>query len=126
VVGIIGGGQLARMMYQASLGLGIEVRLLAEGPEVSAAAAVHDVTVGDYTDPATVRAFAQGCDAVTFDHEHVPGGLLRDLEAAGVAVRPGPEACPGQGGDAPAAERARYPVPGIPGRAGRRGPHRVR
>jgi 5-(carboxyamino)imidazole ribonucleotide synthase len=92
VVGIIGGGQLARMMYQASLGLGIEVRLLAEGPEVSAAAAVHDVIVGDYTDPATVRAFAQGCDAVTFDHEHVPGGLLRDLEAAGVVVRPGPEA----------------------------------
>jgi 5-(carboxyamino)imidazole ribonucleotide synthase len=92
VVGIIGGGQLARMMYQASIALGIEVRLLAEGPEVSAAGAVHDVTVGDYTDPSTVRAFAKGCDAVTFDHEHVPGGLLRDLEADGVVVRPGPQA----------------------------------
>jgi 5-(carboxyamino)imidazole ribonucleotide synthase len=92
VVGIIGGGQLARMMYQASIALGVEVRLLAEGPEVSAAGAVHDVTVGDYTDPSTVRAFAQGCDAVTFDHEHVPGGLLRDLEADGVVVRPGPQA----------------------------------
>ena len=36
----------------------------------------HDVTVGDYTDPTTVRSFAAGCDVVTFDHEHVPTGLL--------------------------------------------------
>ena len=92
VVGIIGGGQLARMMYAASVGLGVRVRLLAEGPDVSAATVVHDVTVGDYTDHDTVRAFAESCDVVTFDHEHVPTGLLRDLEAAGVAVRPGPAA----------------------------------
>ena len=91
-VGIIGGGQLARMMYAASVGLGVGVRLLAEGPDVSAATVVRDVTVGDYTDAQTVRAFAAGCDVVTFDHEHVPTGLLRDLEAAGVVVRPGPDA----------------------------------
>jgi 5-(carboxyamino)imidazole ribonucleotide synthase len=91
-VGIIGGGQLARMMHAASIGLGITVRLLAEGPDTSAATVVHDVTVGDYTDPDTVRSFAAGCDVVTFDHEHVPTGLLRDLESAGVVVRPGPAA----------------------------------
>jgi 5-(carboxyamino)imidazole ribonucleotide synthase len=91
-VGIIGGGQLARMMHAASIGLGINVRLLAEGPDTSAATVVHDVTVGDYTDPDTVRSFAAGCDVVTFDHEHVPTGLLRDLESAGVVVRPGPAA----------------------------------
>jgi 5-(carboxyamino)imidazole ribonucleotide synthase len=91
-VGIIGGGQLARMMHAASIGLGINVRLLAEGPNTSAASVVQDVTVGDYTDPTTVRTFAAGCDVVTFDHEHVPTGLLRDLESAGVQVRPGPAA----------------------------------
>ncbi len=91
-VGIIGGGQLARMMHAASIGLGVDVRLLAEGPDVSAATVVHDVTVGDYTDPPTVRAFAAGCDVITFDHEHVPSGLLRELEASGVLVRPGPAA----------------------------------
>ena len=91
-VGIIGGGQLARMMHAASIGLGINVRLLAEGPQTSAATVVHDVTVGDYTDPDTVRSFAAGCDVVTFDHEHVPTGLLRDLESAGAVVRPGPAA----------------------------------
>ena len=91
-VGIIGGGQLARMMHAASIGLGINVRLLAEASDSSAARVVHDVTVGDYTDPATVRSFAIGCDVVTFDHEHVPTGLLRNLESAEVLVRPGPAA----------------------------------
>jgi 5-(carboxyamino)imidazole ribonucleotide synthase len=91
-VGIIGGGQLARMMHAASIGLGVNVRLLAEAADSSAAQVVHDVTVGDYTDPSTVRTFAADCDVVTFDHEHVPTGLLRDLESDGVAVRPGPAA----------------------------------
>lgn len=92
MVGIIGGGQLARMMQQAAISLGITVRLLAEGPETSAAQAIHDVTVGDYNDPAVVREFARGCDVITFDHEHVPTAILAELEADGVAVRPGPEA----------------------------------
>jgi 5-(carboxyamino)imidazole ribonucleotide synthase len=48
-VGIIGGGQ-PRMMHAASIGLGVNVRLLAEAPDSSAAQVVHDVTVGDYTD----------------------------------------------------------------------------
>lgn len=91
-VGIIGGGQLARMMHAAGVGLGIRVSLLAEGPDVSAAQVVHDVTVGDYTDPATVIAFAEQCDVVTFDHEHVPTALLTALLERGIVVRPGPDA----------------------------------
>lgn len=90
-VGIIGGGQLARMMAQSAINLGITVRLLAEGPDVSAAQVVHDVTVGDYTDPKVVADFASTVDVITFDHEHVPNDLLRELEQQ-VAVRPGPEA----------------------------------
>ena len=92
IVGIIGGGQLARMMYQASIGLGITVRVLAEGPAVSAAQVASDVTVGDYTDEAQVLEFARGCDVVTFDHEHVPAALLAKIQDLGVAVRPGPHA----------------------------------
>lgn len=91
-IGVIGGGQLARMMHAASIGLGLRLRLLAEGPDVSAAQVVHDVEVGDYTDAAVVAGFASGCDVVTFDHEHVPTQILHDLEEAGIAVRPGPEA----------------------------------
>ena len=91
-IGIIGGGQLARMCYAPAIALGLHVRLLAEGPNVSAAQVYADVTVGDYTDAETVRAFAAGCDVITFDHEHVPTALLRQLEADGVAVCPGPDA----------------------------------
>lgn len=92
VVGIIGGGQLCRMMYAASIRLGLRVRVLAEGPDVSAAQVGSDVTVGDVTDAATVLAFARGCDVITFDHEHVPPEVLQQVEAEGVAVRPGPGA----------------------------------
>ncbi|WP_422396016.1 5-(carboxyamino)imidazole ribonucleotide synthase [Raineyella fluvialis] len=92
VVGIIGGGQLARMMYGPATRLGLHVRLLAEAPGVSAEQVAHDVVVGDYTDAATVLSFAEGCDAVTFDHEHVPTTILEALEERGVAVRPGPAA----------------------------------
>ncbi len=91
-IGVIGGGQLARMMYAPATRLGIGLRLLAEGPDVGAARIFKDVTVGDYTDEATVRAFAAGCDVITFDHEHVPTRILRGLVADGKLVRPGPDA----------------------------------
>ena len=90
-VGIVGGGQLARMMQQASIPLGIDTRLLAEGPDVSAAQVIPLTTVGDYTDLGTLAAFAQDCDVITFDHEHVPTRHLRAL-AGLTAIKPGPAA----------------------------------
>ncbi len=91
-IGIIGGGQLARMMHAASIPLGVRIALLAEGPDVSAAQVVADVSVGDYTDPDTVYGFAERCDVLTFDHEHVPPAILRGLIARGKGVHPGPDA----------------------------------
>ncbi|MDP9824218.1 5-(carboxyamino)imidazole ribonucleotide synthase [Nocardioides massiliensis] len=89
---VIGGGQLARMLAQPAIALGLPLRLLAEAPGVSAAQVVVDHTVGDYRDLATLRAVTHGCAVVTFDHEHVPTEHLRALEADGVACRPGPDA----------------------------------
>lgn len=89
-VGVIGGGQLARMMVPAAVELGIDIRVLAEGPGMSAAIAA--TAEGDYHDVDTVLAFAREVDVVTFDHEHVPQDVLRALVDAGVAVRPGPAA----------------------------------
>lgn len=91
-IGIVGGGQLARMMNEAATPLGLGVRLLAEAEGTSAAQVVPGALAGDYTDEATLTAFAEGTDAVTFDHEHVPVALLRRLEDAGIPVRPGPDA----------------------------------
>jgi 5-(carboxyamino)imidazole ribonucleotide synthase len=90
-VSIAGGGQLARMMHQAAIALGIDVRLLAEAPGVSAAQVIPDSIVGDYHDLDTLKRLVEGADALTFDHEHVPTRHLRELEQV-VAVRPGPDA----------------------------------
>lgn len=89
---MVGGGQLARMTHEAGIPLGIKFKLLSDTPQDSAAQVVSDVVIGDYRDLATLRAFAQGCDVVTFDHEHVPAEHLRALEADGVVIRPGVEA----------------------------------
>ncbi|MGK5544010.1 5-(carboxyamino)imidazole ribonucleotide synthase [Streptomyces sp. URMC 127] len=92
VVGMVGGGQLARMTHEAGIPLGIRFKLLSDTPQDSAAQVVSDVVIGDYRDLDTLRAFAQGCDVITFDHEHVPTEHLRALEADGIPVRPGPDA----------------------------------
>jgi len=89
-VGVIGGGQLARMMVPPAIELGIELRVLAEIEGSSAGIAAS--AVGDYRDAATVLGFAADVDVVTFDHEHVPQPVLAALVAAGIPVRPGPEA----------------------------------
>lgn len=91
-VGIIGGGQLARMAQQAAIALGINIRVLAAAEGDSAALVINDVRVGNHDDPQSVFEFAEGVDVVTFDHEHVPPSILRELQASGLAVRPGPDA----------------------------------
>ncbi|THG36418.1 5-(carboxyamino)imidazole ribonucleotide synthase [Glaciibacter flavus] len=90
IVGVIGGGQLARMMIPAAVELGIELHVLAEAEGMSAGLAA--VAVGDYRDRDAVLAFADTVDVVTFDHEHVPQEILRELVSRGVAVHPGPDA----------------------------------
>lgn len=89
---VIGGGQLARMMAQPAIALGLPLRLLAEAEGVSAAQVIPDQLVGDYRDLDTLRTVTAGCAVVTFDHEHVPTDHLHALAASGIAVRPGPEA----------------------------------
>ena len=111
-IGIVGGGQLARMMNEAATPLGLRVRLLAEAPQTAAAQVVPDTTVGDYADAATLSDFAADVTAVTFDHEHVPTGLLAELEASGTPVRPGPTAL--EFAQDKAAMRARLSALGVP------------
>jgi 5-(carboxyamino)imidazole ribonucleotide synthase len=90
--GMVGGGQLARMTHQAAIALGLSLRVLAENPDDAAALVAHDVDLGAPDDLAALRAFAKGCDVVTFDHEHVPSDHIRTLEREGVVVHPGADA----------------------------------
>lgn len=90
VIGVIGGGQLARMMIGPAVELGIDLRVFAETAESSARD--RATAVGDFRDVDAVLTFARDVDIITFDHEHVPTPVLEALIAAGVAVRPGPSA----------------------------------
>ena len=85
-VGVIGGGQLARMMIAPAIDLGIELKVFSETHDAPAAAAT--TVVGDYTQLASIREFAATVDVITFDHEHVPLSVLRALEDEGVSVQP--------------------------------------
>jgi 5-(carboxyamino)imidazole ribonucleotide synthase len=91
-VGIIGGGQLARMSQQPAVALGIQLHVLADSEHDSASQVIPAMSVGAASDEAAIRALADGVDVVTFDHEHVPLAIVRALEARGVAVYPGSHA----------------------------------
>lgn len=92
VVGVIGGGQLARMLQAPSIALGVQLSVLAEAADASAALVIPSAPVGDHTDLDAVCRFAASCDVVTFDHEHVPPDVLAALEADGVPLHPSPAA----------------------------------
>ncbi|MFP5346613.1 MAG: 5-(carboxyamino)imidazole ribonucleotide synthase [Actinomycetes bacterium] len=92
VVAVVGGGQLARMMQQAAIPLGVRLRLLSVDEDDSAAQVIVDTRIGHHTDLPALQGLADGAAALTFDHEHVPNEHLRKLESEGVAVRPGADA----------------------------------
>jgi 5-(carboxyamino)imidazole ribonucleotide synthase len=74
------------MMITPASSLGIEIKVLAETEDSSAAAAA--TLVGDFTDLETVTNFAKTVDVITFDHEHVPLAILEQLEKQGISVQP--------------------------------------
>jgi 5-(carboxyamino)imidazole ribonucleotide synthase len=92
VVGMVGGGQLARMTHQAAIALGQSLRVLAQTTQDGAALVAADVQYGEHTDLDALRTFAKGCDVVTFDHEHVPNEYVRTLAEEGVTLHPPAEA----------------------------------
>jgi 5-(carboxyamino)imidazole ribonucleotide synthase len=92
VVGMVGGGQLARMTHQAAISLGLSLHVLADSATDGAALITPDIEIGAADDRVALERFAKSCDVVTFDHEHVPQELIRSLIDSGVDVYPGPDA----------------------------------
>ena len=86
-VGVIGAGQLARMMVAPATELGITLRLFATSSQDSGAQVCSHV-VGDYKNIEDLKKFAEECDVITFEHELVPLSVIKGLEAAGVRVYP--------------------------------------
>ncbi len=88
VVGIVGGGQLARMTQQAAIALGVRLRVLDPDPAAPAVLAGAEHVPGEADDADALRRLAEGCDVVTFDHEGVPPELLATLTEEGMPLAP--------------------------------------
>ena len=90
-IGILGGGQLGRMLSVAAAQLGYQVHIYAPDHESVAAEVAAHHTQAAWDDEPRLAAFAAGCDAVTIEFENVPVDTVRFLSGH-VAVRPGAQA----------------------------------
>jgi len=88
-IGIVGAGQLARMLGEAASALGLQTVVLAEHPTDAAVGIATDVLPGVPAVEADLRALAERAPVVTFDHEQVDLDLLARVEASGTIIRPG-------------------------------------
>ncbi|KAK2988107.1 hypothetical protein RJ640_029967 [Escallonia rubra] len=88
VVGVLGGGQLGRMMCQAASQMAIKVIILDPVENCPASALCHYHMVGNYDDSATVVEFAKRCGVLTVEIEHVDAATLEKLEKQGVDCQP--------------------------------------
>jgi len=86
-VGVIGAGQLARMMVAPATALGVRLRLFAQN-ENDSGAQICEHVVGDYKDLDSLKKFAEDCDVITFEHELIPLSVIKGLESSGVRVYP--------------------------------------
>lgn len=87
-LGILGGGQLGRMLALAAARLGVRTRCL-ESTKACPAGDVCEVIADRLDDPQHLDEFLDGLEAVTLEFENVPAALLERIERRGVAVRPG-------------------------------------
>lgn len=91
-IGVVGAGQLGRMLHQAAIGPGLRLRFLAASSDDCTVAVHPDHDLGSALDASALTAFAGTVDVVTFEHEVVDLEALDRLAAAGVVLRPGPVA----------------------------------
>lgn len=91
-VGILGGGQLGRMLLQAAANYPVETYLMENDPQAPAAHLCHHFIQGNITDYDAVYNFGKGLDAITIEIESVNTEALEQLEAEGVEVFPKPAA----------------------------------
>lgn len=89
-IGIVGGGQLGRMLARAASRMGYKTHIYTPDKDSPASHVATSTTIGAYQDTTALRAFGQSVDVVTFEFENIPAETLTMLEAL-VTVRPKPE-----------------------------------
>lgn len=90
-IGILGGGQLGRMLLQEAANYPLQTKVLDPNPQAACAHLCDEFVVGDFADEETVVAFGADCDAVGIEIEHVSVAGLKRLQAMGKRVVPDPD-----------------------------------
>lgn len=88
-IGIVGGGQLGRMLARAASRMGYKTHIYTPDKDSPASHVATQTTIGAYQDAAALRDFAQSVDVITFEFENIPAETLEMLDAI-TAVRPKP------------------------------------
>ncbi|WP_341367115.1 5-(carboxyamino)imidazole ribonucleotide synthase [Yoonia sp. BS5-3] len=87
-IGILGGGQLGRMLAVAAARLGLKTHIFEPGTNVPAGDVAHQMTTASYDDAAALRAFGEAVDIITYEFENIPTSALDILEAL-APIHPG-------------------------------------
>ena len=90
-IGILGGGQLGRMLALAAARLGLKCHIFEPGANCPAGQVADKVTTADYDDETALRAFGASVDVITYEFENIPTDALDILESC-APIRPGREA----------------------------------
>jgi 5-(carboxyamino)imidazole ribonucleotide synthase len=91
-IGVLGGGQLGRMLAEAASRLGFDVTVLERAADSPAGRVAKKLLVAPYDDAEALKALAEASDVVTYEFENVPAASLETLLGLGVEVAPGPKA----------------------------------
>ncbi|MBM7616025.1 5-(carboxyamino)imidazole ribonucleotide synthase [Alkaliphilus hydrothermalis] len=89
-VGIVGGGQLGKMMVLEGKKMGIYFVVLDPNADCPAASIVDELIVGDFYDPLKIKKLAEKCDVITYEFEHINAEVLIDLQKSGHKIYPSP------------------------------------
>jgi phosphoribosylaminoimidazole carboxylase len=89
-IGVLGGGQLGRMMASAAHDLGMQIAVLDPDRAAPAGQVANRHVIGDFREPGCIRELADGCDILTVEIEHVNADTLDALAKQGVPVQPAP------------------------------------
>jgi len=87
-IGILGGGQLGRMLAMAAARMGFDVAILEPEADCPAGRVAARLIVGAYDDPAALKQLAEAADVITFEFENVPAAAVAELTRLGARVAP--------------------------------------
>ena len=90
-LGIVGGGQLGRMLTLSAKKMGMTVTVIDPTPNSPAGQVAHHQIVGDYKDEQATRELAKLSDVITIDAEFVNDAVLEELEKTGKSIQPTPK-----------------------------------